>query len=217
MHTGLLTLVTVAATGGIFLEPLIEKAGFSIPKETLAMISGLVVAAAGLVVGWFATAPAFKKRIWMFFKDNYPVAGGYNRVLVQPILVLAKGFNALENSLLQAVFGIGIAFLAIARWLAEVIDRATAYVIDWIGIFNLNIARMSSFTDDKGIVEGIAGLVDSVQHLGHYGRKIQSGLVHRELAWSVYGMVFAFIIILFTYYYYFFTRSGGIGRNGTTS
>jgi NADH-quinone oxidoreductase subunit L len=115
------------------------------------------------------------------------------------MFALAKGFNAIETSLLQAVFGIGTAFLAIARWLSEGIDRATAYVIDSIGAFNLNIARMSSFTDDKGIVEGIAGLVDSVQRLGHYGRKMQSGLIHRELAWSVYGMVFAFIIILLTY------------------
>jgi NADH-quinone oxidoreductase subunit L len=199
MHTGLLTLVTAVAAGGLFLDPLIEEAGFIIPKETLAMISGLVVAAAGLVVGWFATAPAYKKRIWMFFRDNYQLAGGYNRVIVQPMLVLAKDFNSFETSLLKAVFGIGITFLAIARWVSKVIDRATAYVIDWIGIFNMNIARMSSFTDDKGIVEGIAGLVDSVQRLGHYGRKIQSGLVHRELAWSVYGMVFAFIIILLTY------------------
>ncbi|WP_395085854.1 NADH-quinone oxidoreductase subunit L [Gracilimonas sp.] len=199
MHTGLLTLAAATAVGGLFLDPLVEEAGFSIPKGTLAMISGLVAAASGLPIGWFAPAPAFKKRIWMFFRDNYPVAGGYNRVVVQPMLALAKGFNAIETSLLQAVFVIGTAFLAIARWLSEGIDRATAYVIDSIGAFNLNIARMSSFTDDKGIVEGIAGLVDSVQRLGHYGRKMQSGLVHRELAWSVYGMVFAFIIILLTY------------------
>jgi len=199
MQLGLLTLVSAVVAGWLFLDPLVEVAGFSVPKDNIAMISGLVVASIGLVAGWFATTPIIKNRVWMFFRDNYPVAGGYTNVIVQPVQMLANGANQIETRLLQSVFTIGTVFLAVGRWLADVPDRATAYVIDWIGAFNLKIARLSGFTDDKGIVEGIARLVDSVQRIGYYGRKIQSGLVHRELAWSVYGMVFALIIILLTY------------------
>ena len=87
----------------------------------------------------------------------------------------------------------------LARWLANVPDRAMAFVIDQIGTFNLNIGQWSQITDDRGIVEWIAGLVASIQRLGQYGRNIQSGLVHRELAWSVYGMILALIILSLTY------------------
>ena len=135
----------------------------------------------------------------MFFRDNYPVAGGYTNVIVQPFQMLATGANLIEQFLLQSVFEIGKAFLMLAHWLANVADRAVSYVVDQIGAFNLNIGQWTQITDDRGIVEWIAGLVASVQRLGRYGRSIQSGLVHRELAWSVYGMILALIILSLTY------------------
>jgi NADH-quinone oxidoreductase subunit L len=199
MHLGFLTLVTAVIAGWLFLDPLVESSGFSIPKDNIAMISGLGAAFLGLAAGWFATAPIFKTQVWMFFRDNYPVAGGYTNVIVQPFQMLATGANLIEQFLLQSVFEIGKAFLMLARWLANVPDRAMAFVIDQIGTFNLNIGQWSQITDDRGIVEWIAGLVASIQRLGQYGRNIQSGLVHRELAWSVYGMILALIILSLTY------------------
>ncbi|WP_409029529.1 NADH-quinone oxidoreductase subunit L [Gracilimonas sediminicola] len=199
MHLGFLTLVTAVIAGWLFLDPLVETSGFSIPKDNIAMISGLGAAFLGLAAGWFATTPILKNRVWMFFRDNYPVAGGYTNVIVQPFQMLATGANLIEQFLLQSVFEIGKAFLMLARWLANVPDRAVSFVIDQIGAFNLNIGQWTQITDDRGIVEWIAGLVASIQRLGQYGRNIQSGLVHRELALSVYGMILALIILSLTY------------------
>lgn len=199
MHLGFLSLVVAVAVGWLFLDPLVETAGFSLPKDNIAMISGIVAAVLGLAVGWNATAPVLKKRIWMFFRDNYPIAGGYTNIIVQPVQILAQGANLIEQFILQFVFEIGNVFLNIGRWLANVPDRMVAFVIDQIGALNLVIGNFTQITDDRGIVEWIAGLVNSVQQLGRYGRSIQSGLVHRELAWSVYGMILALIIISLTY------------------
>lgn len=199
MYLGFLALVTAVIAGWLFLDPLVEAAGSSIPKNSIAMISGLVAAFLGLATGWYAAAPVIKNRAWMFIRDNYPVAGGYTNVVIKPFQMLANGTNVVEQFLLQSVFGTGKAFLALGHWLANVPDRAAALVIDQIGAFNLNIGRWSRMTDDRGILEWIAGLVTSIQQLGHYGRSIQSGLVHRELVWSVYGMILALIIISLTY------------------
>ena len=199
MYFGFLSLVSAVAVGWLFLDPLVEIAGFSLPVNNIAMISGIVAAVLGLVVGWNATTPVLKNRIWMFFRDNYPIAGGYSTIIVQPVQLLAQAANLIEQFLLQSVFEIGNVFLTIGRWLAKMPDRTVAYIIDQIGELNLNIAHLTRKTDDQGIVEWLAGLVTSVQQLGRYGRSIQSGLVHRELAWSVYGMILALIIISLTY------------------
>ncbi|MDZ7660519.1 NADH-quinone oxidoreductase subunit L [Fodinibius sp.] len=198
MLTGLLVLVAVVISGGFYLEPMVAAAGFDIPKASLAVISGLAAAAAGLTAGWFVTAPSFQHRLWTFIQENYPVFGGYNQVVDKPMNASANILNTVEVALLQSVFGIGNLFLALASWLSETLDHSVAYLVDRFGILNLDIARLTQLSDDKGIVEWIAGLVDWVQQLGNYGRSIQSGLIHRELAWSVFGMGLALIILILT-------------------
>jgi NADH-quinone oxidoreductase subunit L len=196
MLTGLAVLVAVVILGGFYVEPMVAASGFTIPKSSMAVIAGLVAAAIGLTTGWFVTAPVYRHRLWSFIQKNYPVIGGYKRLVVLPMDASANLLNAVETKLLQSVFGIGNLFLALARWLSGAIDNAVAFLVDRFGTLNLDIARLTQLTDDRGIVEWIAALVDSVQRLGKYGRGMQSGLVHRELAWSVYGMGLALIILL---------------------
>ncbi|WP_026166741.1 NADH-quinone oxidoreductase subunit L [Gracilimonas tropica] len=196
MLTGLSVLVAIVILGGFYVEPMVDATGLTIPKSTMAVISGLVAAAVGLTAGWFITAPAIRYRLWSFIQKNYSVFGGYKRLVVQPMDASANFLNVVETKLLQSVFGVGNLFLEFARWLSDAIDNAVTYLVDRFGDLNLNIARLTQLTDDRGIVEWIAALVGSVQRLGKYGRNMQSGLVHRELAWSVCGMGLALIILL---------------------
>jgi NADH-quinone oxidoreductase subunit L len=197
MVAGLLVLVSVVFFGGLYLDAAIEAAGYEVPKTTLAMISGLIAAAVGLTVGWFTYSVTFKHRFWVIIQNNFRVFGGYEQIVVQPVVALATLFNTIEKNLLQFVFNIGNLFIGFAFWLSETLDQSVALLVNKFGLLNLSIARLSQRSDDNGIVQWIDSLVDSVQKLGKFGRTIQSGLIHRELAWSVFGMGLALIILLF--------------------
>lgn len=195
MQGGLLVMVLFVAGGGLFLHALAEMTGYHLPTAKPAKIGGLVLALVGLAGGWFASINIANNPLTAFMRNNYPVGGGYRTLIVQPVLQLAQYCRKADRLIHRAVSktGIGVRTLAgLLRASARTIHDAVYAV----GHFTLYLASRADATDRQGINGVIRGLANRLQSMGHYGRQAQSGLVHRELMWSIWGMV-AFLLLMF--------------------
>lgn len=194
MQTGLFAMVLFVAGGGLFLHKMVEMAHYTIPKDEIAKIGGLLVAIVGIISGWMATYKKIDRPLISFISNNYPIGGGYRTLVAQPVLKLAVYCSRADQYLHAAIVKIGSGALKLAalmRTSAQTIHKGVLGV----GKFGLSLADWSYQSDQKGINELIAGLTGRIKALGQYGRQIQSGLVHKELMWSVWGMV-AFLIVM---------------------
>ncbi len=74
--------------------------------------------------------------------------------------------------------------LAVAR-AADLFDRGIHAGVLGVGRASLAVARTSRLTDERGIDGLIAVLVRDARALGGRARRLQTGLVHRELLLAV--------------------------------
>lgn len=196
MQFGFVLMVLLVLTGGLFVHPLVEMADFSWPKAKVAKISGLIAALAGLVGGWLMSAKRADHPVTEFIRDNYALAGGFQILIVQPVLKFAIICRKLDESIHQVVLKVGRGVLSFSS-LPQSSDQHIHHGVHGVGRLGLWLSKWSERADEQGINGIIAALTDWVQKLGEYGRKTQSGLVHRELMWSVWGMfVFLMLMIL---------------------
>jgi len=98
----------------------------------------------------------------------YPSASAENRA--SRALVLADALDRLDFTIFESVVGSGRAALAGARALRHL--------------------------DEQGIDRLIAALGQAVRGLGQQGRRLQSGLVHREMALAGGGILAIIILLL---------------------
>jgi NADH-quinone oxidoreductase subunit L len=86
--------------------------------------------------------------------------------------------------------------LATARALDH-LDRGIHAAVLGVGRVGLAAAHASRLVDERGIDGLIAALVRGTRELGGRARKLQSGLVHRELLIAVAGvaLIFALLVI----------------------
>jgi NADH-quinone oxidoreductase subunit L len=89
------------------------------------------------------------------------VGGGFDGLVARPALALARAADGLDRTVHAGVLGVGRAGFALAL-----------------------AARL---TDDGGIDRLIAALVRGTRWLGGRARKLQTGLVHREMLLAVAG------------------------------
>jgi hypothetical protein len=69
------------------------------------------------------------------------------------------------------------------------------WVVD-VGVLGLAAARAARLTDEQGIEALIAGLVRRTRELGRGARRLQTGLVHQELALAVGGTAGVIALLL---------------------
>ncbi|MDF9799212.1 NADH-quinone oxidoreductase subunit L [Catalinimonas alkaloidigena] len=197
MRAGLLVLVLVVAIGGFWLEPLVKFAEYKIPKNEIAKYSGLAVAIAGLAAGWFLHMHSLFGKSSNFLASHYPLAGGYQSIIVKPVLKLAFWTDRLDQVIHAAVLKAGTSFATISHFTQE-IDQFFSNLTNKAGSFSLKLGGLSRKLEESGIELWIASLTSSVQELGKYSKQTQSGRVHKELVWSVGGMLVLMIILIFS-------------------
>jgi NADH-quinone oxidoreductase subunit L len=194
MQGGLIAMVLFVLGGGLFLHGMVAAADFHLPKAGTAKIGGLIAALVGLAAGWLASFKKADHPLTVFIQNNYPVGGGYSSLVVAPVMKLASFCRKTDEGIHQLVLGIGRSVLKGASGV-DTADRRIHRGVPGVGRFGLRLGDWSQRSDEQGINGAISGLVESVQKMGQQGRKTQSGLVHRELMWSVWGMV-AFLILM---------------------
>lgn len=194
MQSGLTLMVLFVLGGGLFLHGMVEAADFHLPKAKVAKIGGLIAALAGLAAGWLASFKKADHPLTVFIQNNYPVGGGYSSLVVAPVMKLASFCRKTDEGIHQLVLGIGRSVLKVSSG-SDVTDYQIHKEVHSIGRFGLKLGNWSQRSDEHGINGLISGLVESIKDMGKKGRKTQSGLVHRELMYSVWGMV-AFLILM---------------------
>ena len=172
MGAGLAALVGLAATLGPALPPLARLVGTELPEGIgLGAVLGAVLALAGLALGWFVPAGRLLGPLRGPAETGFRIDGGFDGLVARPALATARALDHLDRGIHAAVLGVGRVGLA--------------------------AAHASRLVDERGIDGLIAALVRGTRELGGRARKLQSGLVHRELLIAVAGvaLIFALLVI----------------------
>ena len=172
MGVGFAVLAALAALLGLALPPVADLLGIEPPEESLLVAAlGLVAALIGLAVGWAFPTSRLLGPLTGFAGRGFRVGGGFDSLVARPALALARTLDALDRGIHAGVLAVGSAALA--------------------------LANASRATDEKGIDGLIAALVRGTRDLGSRVRKLQTGLVHKELLLAAVGgaLVFALLIV----------------------
>lgn len=200
MLTGLFILIVFIVAGGFFLKPLVRSAGYTISSDTISKIAGIAVAIAGLSLGWFLKENWFESKAWSIVRDNYSIAGGYQKLIAAPVLKLADVFYKMDLLLLSFTQQAGTVFLHVARF-ARKTDNIVYRIMNAIGETGLRLSNVSRTMEEKGVEAGVYGISSSIKESGRLSRKLQTGLVHKELVITVAGvLVLIFILIAMIVY-----------------
>lgn len=195
MLVGLFILIAFVVAGGFFLEPLVKFAGYEIPSDMISKLAGITAAVSGLAAGWFLKERWFEGKVWNIIRENYIVAGGYQKLVAEPVLNLARLFYKVELFLLKLVEQTGIAFLTIAKS-AFSMDNVLNRITDKVGNAGLQVSNASEMFEEKGVEAGVYGIASSIKESGRWGRKLQSGLVHKELVITVAGLLVLIFVLI---------------------
>ncbi|MGF1472686.1 MAG: NADH-quinone oxidoreductase subunit L, partial [Rubrobacteraceae bacterium] len=169
MGSGLAGLVALAVVLGFALTPLAHLVGGQIPGDTTTMVLGTALALGGLALGWFVPAGSLLGPLRAPGEKGFRIGGGFRQFVAQPALAAANALNALDDGIHRGVLGVGRAGLA--------------------------LAEASRLVDEQGIDRFIFALVRGTRDLGRRARRLQTGLVHKELLLAVTGcgVILAFI------------------------
>lgn len=167
---GLGGLTLLAVTLGPVLKPILHWATEAeIPKSQLAFAAGLIAALAGLAWGWWMERPL---PAWLagWGERGLQLAGGWNVLLARPVQHLAHACERLDQTVHSGVEGFA---------------AATA-----------RLARGTRRSDEQGIDGAIAALITGVRRFGDGARRLQTGLIHRELMFTAGGTALTLVLIV---------------------
>ena len=194
MLTGLVFLAALAATLGLAATPIGHLLDATVPEGTAATVIGLVAVAVGLAVGWLLSLSRLPGGIVHKLMTGLRLDGGLAGLVGRPALAVASACDQIDRALHGTVLAVGRQAQAFAVADSRLDDRLHGAVIK-LGRASLRTASGSRLVDECGIDGLIAGLVDRTRQLGGQARRLQSGLVHRELLLAGAGVAVVLIII----------------------
>jgi NADH-quinone oxidoreductase subunit L len=195
MGTGLAALAALAVTLGLALRPLGAMLAIEIPEGIGSSIAGLVAAFVGLAFGWSVRSERFLGSARAWAARGFRLGGGFVEFVVRPTLALARTVSALDGRIDALVRRIGRGALAVAGATVAT-DRRDHATVEALGCAALMLAARSRRTDERDIDGLIAGLVRGTRDLAGRVRRVQTGLIHRELALAVAGVVVLLALLL---------------------
>lgn len=198
MGSGLAALAALAVTLGLALRPLVAMLTLAIPEDLVSTIAGIVAAGGGLTLGWLVPADRLLGPVRARAAVGFRVGGGFAGLVVRPTLALARAVEQLERWFDAGVRRIGVGGLAVAN-IVRVTDRRDHAVVEALGRAALTLAARARRTDERDIDGLIAGLVRGTRDLAGQIRRLQSGLVHRELALATGGVAVLLVLLLLGY------------------
>ena len=187
-------LAFAAAALGLLIGPLEELLGAHLPEGTLAVALGILVAIAGLITGWLIPAGNLLRGLRPVAEVGFRLDGGFYGLAARPVMRLANAIDRLDVGIHGVVLATGRRVLRGAGAVRST-DVVVHGTVEAVGRFGLTAARSARRTDEQGIDMLIAGLVRRTRELGRSARRLQTGLVHQELALAV-GGVAAVIVLL---------------------
>jgi len=198
MGSGLAALAALAAALGLAVRPLGALLAVAIPEELGATLAGLVAALGGLAVGWAVPTERLFGPARGWAAVGFRISGGFVGLVVRPTLALARAVETLDRRIAAGVQRIGHTALAVAG-VVRATDRRDHAAVEGLGRGALALAARSRQTDERGIDGLIAGLVRGTRDLAGQARRLQSGLVHRELTLATGGVAVLLVLLLLGY------------------
>lgn len=161
MGVALAALVGLATVLGVALGPLENLLGSELPEGLLAAALGLLFALAGLALGWFVPAETLLGPAREAAERGFRLGGGFDGLVARPALAFARALDGFDRAIHVGAISVGRGAIA--------------------------LANVSTSTDERGIDGLVRALVRGTRNLGRRARKLQSGLVHEELALAALG------------------------------
>jgi NADH-quinone oxidoreductase subunit L len=161
MGGAIAALVALAASLGFGFPALERMLDAELPVSMLAASLGLAAAASGLMLGWFVPVSRLLGGLRPWAARGFAVAGGWDALMLRPVLALAAACDRLDRAIYDSVLA--------------------------IGRMNLTLGVFTRKSDERGIDGMIFGLVRRTIAAGGRARRLQSGLIHRELALTILG------------------------------
>lgn len=195
MLVALVALSLLAATLGVIVQPLAVLVGVAPPDTPAGRALGVAAAALGLTLGAVLPAERLLGPVFTPALQGFRVADGWIDVAVRPALVIAQWANGVERVLDTGVLRLGSTGIGIARGPAASLDAALSTAVLGVGRTGMLLARSLRGFDDVVLEGGIVVLVRSLRAFGERGRRLQTGLVYRELAIAASGTMAAVVIL----------------------
>ena len=203
MAIGMGVLVALAAGLGFGFGALEHMLGAEIEKPNwIVPAMGLTVGVGGLALGWFVAPARLLGPLLTPAQNGFSVGRGMDELILRPALAMAAACETFEQRLLVAQVGL---IRGVGLGMAHLADRADAALFAlslWIGRQSMRLGRATKYTDTNGIDAAIFGLVRRVIAIGARARRLQSGLIHRELALTFAGVAVVVGVLLATPFYF---------------
>ena len=198
MAVGMGILVALAATLGLVFKPLEEVLGAQLAEPGWVVpVMGLSVGLAGLALGWLLAPARLLGLLLAPARDGFPIAGGMVALVVHPALALARLCDRLDTWIIhRVVLGRIVAGAQAQSRRIERAEDGLLALVNAVGRLNLSLGQISLRTDRDTIDRAIFGLVDRTIALGTRARRLQSGLIHREMALTVAGIALVTGVLL---------------------
>ena len=219
MGAGLAGLALLAATLGLSVRPIADLLEREAPENMTALIIGLVAALLGLGAGWAIPSRRLIGPLSVSAARGFRLGDGFGGFISGPVMALARASDRLDGRLHAGVLATGQRLLAVARTINGV-DAALSRLATGVGSSALVVAQMSTTADtdvhrvvtgtgtaamrlaiiSQSVVEAtidglIAAVVRSTRRLGGLARRLQTGLVHRELLVAAGGAAVVLVLV----------------------
>jgi len=202
MAAGMGVLVALAAGIGPGFGPLEHLLGAELAAVGLLVPAlGLGAGSIGLALGWFIAPARLLGPISAPAQAGFAVAGGMDGLILRPALAIAAACETFERHLLAAQIGL---IRRIGLGTAHLVNRCDDALFAaslWIGRQSLQLGFGARSTDTDAIDAAIFGLVRRMIAAGARARRLQSGLIHRELALTFAGIAVVIGVLLAAPFY----------------
>lgn len=195
MDAALVILVLLAATLGLAFPIIGRLLGVDIPEAASAVTLGLGAAGVGLAAGALLPAERLLGSLVAPARRGFRVDGGVDRLVVGPATALGRALDRTDRSLHRGVLAVGEGAVVVARS-SRAVDAGVQAVVAGTGQVALDLAAAAHLVDAAGIDRLIADLVTSTRRLGEHARRLQTGLVHRELLVAAAGTAIVVVLLL---------------------
>jgi NADH-quinone oxidoreductase subunit L len=170
MIAGLAALALLAATLGLAVRPITHLLGLLVPENALSAWLDVTAAIAGVLAGGLFPIGRLLGPARPWAATGFRVGGGFDGLVARPALALAR--------------------------LCDRVDRALERGVRGIGRTGLVVARAAAWTDERVIDGIIRELIAGTRGLGGRARRLQTGLVSRELVFTLGGVALVVVLAL---------------------
>ncbi len=195
MGTGLGVLAVLAASLGVVATLVDSLLGVPVPEGLAATLLGLTAAVVGLLAGWYLSLEQLPHSVRQTLLDGFRLDGGLAGLVGRPLLALADRCDQLDRIVHAGVLGIGRLALGFSSANRN-LDDGIHGEVNRVGVASLRTARASQIFDEQGLDGLIADLVRRTRRFSILARRLQTGLVHRELLVAVAGAAVVLLLVL---------------------